>query len=207
MSATVVNREQCVTWSVASRPAPGEMLSGDLHLVCPWSLGVLVAVVDGLGHGEEATFAARRAIDLLAGRPGDSVITLIQDTHRALRATRGAVMTLVSLNTQDDTATAIGVGNVEAVILRAHAQAKPRRESILLRNGVVGCELPVLHASLTPFLPGDVVVLATDGIREDFAQEIGSPETMAQMVDGIMARKYRGTDDGLVLACKYLGKP
>jgi serine phosphatase RsbU (regulator of sigma subunit) len=206
MNATLLNREQWVAWSVASRAAPGETISGDLHLVCKWPHGVLIAVVDGLGHGEDASLAARIAVGVLASKPGDSVISLVQECHRALRSTRGAVMTLVSLNTDDDTATMIGVGNVEAVLVRADPEVHPERELVLLRSGVVGCELPTLRASLVPFKRGDVVVLATDGIREDFAQEIKPQETPVLLVDGIMARKYRGRDDGLVLACKYLGK-
>jgi len=33
---------------------PGQAVSGDMHLVRPFEDGVLVALVDGLGHGEEA---------------------------------------------------------------------------------------------------------------------------------------------------------
>ncbi len=207
MSATVVNREQCVEWSVSSRAIPGQTVSGDLHVVRAFPHGVLIAVVDGLGHGDEATAAARAAVEVLAQNPGESVITLVHRCHRALLNTRGAVMTLVSINTHDDTATMLGVGNVEAALLRANPQGLRPRESVLLRGGVVGYQLPALHASFVPFAPGDLVVFATDGVREDFADELTAGEPPAELVDRIMERKFRGTDDGLVLACKYLGKP
>jgi negative regulator of sigma-B (phosphoserine phosphatase) len=207
MSATIVNRDQCVEWCVASRALPGELVSGDLHVVSSWEHGVLIGVVDGLGHGDEATFAARCAVNVLAEHPAESVISLVQRCHRALLNTRGVVMTLLSLNTQDDTATLLGVGNVEAALVRANPQGVRPRESVLLRGGVVGYQLPALHASLVPFTPGDLVVFATDGVREDFSDLVNPQDAPAQQVERIMAQKFRGTDDGLVLACKYLGKP
>jgi negative regulator of sigma-B (phosphoserine phosphatase) len=207
MNATVVNREQCLEWSVASRALPGQTVSGDLHVVSTFPHGVLIGVVDGLGHGDEATVAARTAVNVLSENAGESVITLVQRCHRALQNTRGAVMTLVSINTHDDTATMLGIGNVEAALLRANPQGVRPRESVLLRGGVVGYQLPALHASFVPFAPGDLVVFATDGLREDFSDLLNAQDAPAEQVDRIMARKFRGTDDGLVLACKYLGKP
>jgi negative regulator of sigma-B (phosphoserine phosphatase) len=206
MCATVINRDQCVEWSVASRALPGQSVSGDLHIVQSFEHGVLLAVVDGLGHGDEATAAARTAVNELAAHAHENVITLVQRCHRALQQTRGAVMTLVSVNTQDNTAAMLGVGNVETALLRANPQGTRPRESVLLRGGVVGYQLPALHASLVPFAPGDLVVFATDGVREDFADLLTPSDPPADLVDRIMARKFRGTDDGLVLACKYLGK-
>src|SRR3954468_23385770 len=111
MSAIVLNREQCVEWSVASRALPGQVVSGDLHLVSTWSDGVLIAVVDGLGHGDEATAAARMAVNVLAEHPGESVITLAQRCHQALQRTRGVVMTLVAINPREDSAEMLGIGN------------------------------------------------------------------------------------------------
>ena len=206
MTATIVNREQCVEWSVASRAIPGQTVSGDLHVFAPHPQGVLIGVVDGLGHGDDATVAARTAVNVLADNASDSVITLVHRCHRALQHTRGAVMTLVSINTHDDTATMLGVGNVEAALLRANPQGVRPRESVLLRGGVVGYQLPALHASFVPFAPGDLLVFATDGVREDFSELMNANDPPPALVDRIMARKFRGTDDGLVLACKYLGR-
>lgn len=207
MSATIVNREQCVEWSVASQPHPQQLVSGDLHVVAPTRTGVLIAVVDGLGHGDEAGVAARTAIDVLAAHADESPVALVQRCHRALQNTRGAVMTLAAVDTSENTASLLGVGNVEAVLLRADPTAKPRRESAILRGGVVGYQLPPLQETVVPFMAGDLLAFATDGVREDFADELSPAEPTAQLVERLMAKKFRGTDDGLVLACKHLGKP
>jgi hypothetical protein len=207
MSATVVNREACLEWSSAARALPGQSVCGDLHFVSTWSDGALFAVADGLGHGDEATAAATAAVDAIAENPREPIVALFQRCHRALQRTRGVALTVVSLDTEGGRAAMLGVGNVEAVLLRGDPDAQPRRESVLLRNGVVGYRLPPLHTHATTFARGDLLVFATDGVRPDFGDSLTTTEPIAQLVDRIMVEKFRGNDDGLVLAVKYLGKP
>ena len=205
MNATAVNRPQVIEWCTASRVAPAETESGDLHLVSQWDGGALVAVIDGLGHGPQAKVAARQAADVLAARAREPLVALVQHCHDAMRETRGAAMTLVAFDSRADTATALGVGNVEAVVVRADGQAQPARESILLRAGVVGYQLPALHPAVVSIAVGDVVVFATDGVRDDFAESVNWGEALPTLVERILERSFRGTDDALVLACKYTG--
>jgi phosphoserine phosphatase RsbX len=205
-SSTLEQRRQAIEWSVASRALPGQSVSGDLHVVLPTNAGALISVIDGLGHGEEAVAAARVAAAVMEERANDPVVTLVQHCHQALQRTRGVVMTVLSVNAEDNTVTALGIGNVETSIVRANSQARPRRESVLLRCGVVGYQLPALHASVLPIGAGDVFVFATDGVWEDFSELVTAAESPAQLVEKIMAQKFRGTDDGLVLACKYVGR-
>src|SRR5262245_31289366 len=86
-------------WHSAAQPIGGQTVSGDLHLVQEFDQGILLAVVDGVGHGDEATAAARAAIAILQEQAQESVIVLVRRCHEALKQTRGVVMTLVSLNT------------------------------------------------------------------------------------------------------------
>ena len=202
MIAKPEQQQHAVEWSVVSRALPGQSVSGDLHVVAPCADGVLIAVVDGLGHGDEATAAARIATAVLEQHAGEPVIALVQHCHRALQRTRGVVMTVLSLNTRDQTLRALGIGNVETVLHRADSRARPQRESVLLRGGVVGYQLPQLQESVMPVTPGDVVVFGTDGVREDFSELINPAESPARIAERIMEKKFRGTDDGLVLACK-----
>lgn len=199
-----LNRESGVEWSAISRPLPGQAVSGDQFVVARTQEGVLLAVIDGLGHGDEATVAARRAVDVLSARADEPLAVLMQSCHQALRDTRGAAMTLVAVNSRQATAITLGVGNVEAVFARAHPSAQPPRETVLLRGGVVGYTLPTLQTGTVSFLPGDVVVIATDGIREDFGDNVTASEPLPDLVERILAQKFRGTDDALILACRIL---
>jgi phosphoserine phosphatase RsbX len=201
---TELHREHGIEWCVVSRAVPGENVSGDLHIVVPARDGLLVGVVDGLGHGDEATAAAQKAVAVLSAHCDEPVVALIRRCHEALRTTRGAAMTILALNPSDRTAAVVGVGNVEMVLVRADLAARPARESALLRNGVVGYRLPPLQAGVLDVAPGDVVVFATDGVREDFGDGVTTTEALPRLVDRILAQKFRGTDDALVLACKVL---
>ena len=194
-----------IEWGVAARPLEGEVESGDLYVVKPFPKGVLVAAVDGLGHGPEAAAAARSAVAILKDYAHEPVISLLRRCHERLIRTRGAVMSLASFNALDSTMTWLGVGNVEGLLLRADAAADPPRENVLLRSGVVGCQLPALHAAILPVTRGDVLILATDGIRSGFAEDVSLSDPPQRIAEHILARRATGMDDALVVVARYLG--
>ena len=193
-------------WSVAARTLPGQRVSGDLHLVKPLDHRILVGVIDGIGHGDAAAAAARAAADVLDRYAGEPAIPLVQRCHEALLQTRGVVLTLATLNTQENTMTWLGVGNVEGRLLRADPRASHPRESVLLRGGLVGFQLPALQASVIPVAAGDVLVLATDGIHPTFEEGIHRNAPPRQIARAILSRHSKGNDDALVLVARYLGK-
>lgn len=194
-----------ISWAVAHRALPGQSVSGDLHLVAPHDHGLLCAVVDGIGHGPEAKHAAEIAVETLRNHRWDSVHSLVNRCHAALNYTRGVVLTLVSLNAADHTITWCGVGNVEGLLFRANPRTQPPHESVLLRGGLVGAQLPVLYANVVPINPGDLLVLASDGIRPDFEQDVILKTTPQRIADSILQKYFKGTDDAMVLAVRYLG--
>ena len=204
MSTTPFHRSPFLEWGVATRPIPGQAVCGDLHLVKPFDNGALVAVVDGLGHGDEAISVARIAIHVLEGKADQPVITLVKRCHEALINTRGVVLTLASFNTLDATVSWLSVGNVAGLLLRADITAVPPCETALLRGGVVGYQLPQLTASVVAVAPNDLLILATDGIRNTF-QSVPLSGTPQQIADGVMSRHFKGNDDGLVLVARFLG--
>src|SRR5437899_2402224 len=131
-------------WAVAARPAPGEDVCGDLHLVSPASDGVLLAVVDGLGHGGQAVAAAKAAIAILERHAEELLEALVQRCHEALTKTRGVVMTLARLAPLEDRLTWLAVGNVEGALFRAESRATGPSGGVLLWSGLVGYQLPQL---------------------------------------------------------------
>lgn len=177
--------------------------SGDLHVVAPFTRGVLLAVLDGLGHGPEAATAAETGAGVLRAEPSAPVAELILRCHEAMHRTRGAVMTLVSIDAQDSTLSWGGVGNVDAVLVRAE-RGLPS-EAAPTRGGVVGYRLPPLKVSTLAITPGDVVVLASDGLRSGFTGAIEPDDEPQQIAEALFARYAKGTDDALVFAARYLG--
>jgi negative regulator of sigma-B (phosphoserine phosphatase) len=205
MAALMEAEKPLLEWSVAARTMSGEIECGDAHLVVESPGGMLVAVVDGLGHGSEAAIAAREAVATLAQHADEPVVPLLQRCHGQLRATRGVVMTLASFRAADATMTWLAVGNVEGFLLRADAAAIPARESVLLRGGVVGYEIPTLRPATHRVAAGDTLVLATDGIRSAFAEGLDVAVPPREMAAGILACHAKDTDDALVLVARWLG--
>jgi serine phosphatase RsbU (regulator of sigma subunit) len=185
---------------------PGETSCGDAHLVQDHRDGVLVAVLDGLGHGEAAAEAARQAAETLERSNRHSAISMIRACHEALIGTRGVVISLAMLNVAEDTMTWLGVGNVTGVLLRADDQVVPKQEVVLVRAGIVGLRLPVLRASVVPLHRDDLLVFATDGIRPSFVRSLAATGTTQEMADRILAGYRQPTDDALVLVARYKGR-
>jgi serine/threonine protein phosphatase PrpC len=184
---------------------PGEQESGDLYLLQPSANGTLLAVVDGAGHGTEAAAAARMAVATLKAFAGESPIPLLLQCHKELQATRGVVMTLAFFHHHDRTMTWLGVGNVEGVRFRPTANGYIPSNRPLLLGGLVGHQLPPLRTSVLPVRPNDIVILATDGIRPEFADRLVLDGDLKHIADQILARHRTETDDALVVVARYLG--
>jgi negative regulator of sigma-B (phosphoserine phosphatase) len=193
-----------IEWAVAARPLAGELESGDLHVVEPFPGGVLVAVIDALGHGRDAASVARLAAATLHAYAPESVETLIQRCHRDLRSTRGVVMSLASFNARSATLTWVGVGNVDGYLVRADLTATRRREAIVAGGGVVGFQIPTLRPATIAVTPGDTLVLATDGIAGNFIEGHRRAPSH-EVANDILARYGKRTDDALVLVARYEG--
>src|ERR1700693_3711968 len=214
-----------VEWAVCARPLPGETESGDLHLVAPLLTGVLIAVVDGLGrgpeapsaartaparlpaflsavvdvvgHGPEAASAARIATASLRERPQDGTAELMRRCHASLQGTRGVVMSIASIDAETNQLTWVGVGNVDAILFRANPDAMPARESLPQRGGVVGFRIPSLRITTLPLARGDMLVVATDGVRSNFCADSPLGWHPQDAADYMLKRHGRGTDDAL----------
>ena len=158
--------------------------------------------MDGLGHGPEAHRATTAAIAAIAEIPDAPFRSLFEHCDRALRRTRGVVMTIASI-AADGQLEWMGVGNVEAIVVRSAAPY--HREAIVTRGGVVGYRLPSLYPGGTRLDAGDVLVLATDGIRSDFASSV-DPILSPQIIGSrILEEHGRGYDDALVVVARYEG--
>ena len=82
---------------VVCEPIKGEDVSGDGWSVKKAGDAALLMVVDGLGHGALAAEVARTAETVFNQSKTASLSVILQDTHDALKATRGAALALVSI--------------------------------------------------------------------------------------------------------------
>ncbi|MDB6110010.1 MAG: hypothetical protein JWR69_1760 [Pedosphaera sp.] len=180
------------------------MVSGDAYVVKAFANGELLAAVDGLGQGNQAATAARTAVSLLKKYAADSVVSLIKRCHRGLMMSRGAVMTLASVDLHGNMSW-LGIGNVQGILLRGDPAVIPATERLRLHGGLVGYQLPKLEARKVALQQGDLLVFATDGISEDFQADVDREHSPQRIADRVLDRHFKGNDDGLVLVVRYLG--
>jgi negative regulator of sigma-B (phosphoserine phosphatase) len=196
---------QPVEWSVAAGSRQGEATSGDLAVVTLLPEGALVAGIDGLGHGRRAARAAATAADVVRERPTRDLIGLIRGCHAALRGTRGAAISLAFVSPSESAMTWLGVGNVEGRVLSGNPTSRRPKGSLALGRGIPGHDLPALSMARLDVRPGDLLVLATDGIEAAFADSLDTSGSVQTISERILADHWRRPDDALVVAVRYLG--
>ena len=182
----------------AGRALAGQTRSGDRGVVLPFPGGALVAVIDGLGHGDEADAAAEAAHRVLAGAPSEDVSELVRRCHEALRRTRGVVMSLASFHR--DKMTWLGVGNVEGVLVRGSSS-----EVIATRGGTIAYTLPPLNPRSLAVAPGDTLVLASDGIKHGFKAAVSADRSPQEIAELVIAEWAKPTDDAQIVVARYVG--
>lgn len=182
---------------VEFRAAPGFVACGDGWTVKDVKDGVLVCVVDGLGHGDDAAVAADAALAVVGDHAEVDLKELIEKVHAAIKRTRGCVMALVRIG--PDGVRWLGVGNIDALVVRAGS-----RDALVCRGGVVGYKLPALKVSTTSFSPGDTLVLTTDGVAPGGEGEALVPGLgVGAIAERVLKGFVRGDDDALVCVVRH----
>lgn len=188
-----------VHWGGVCRPKSGQSISGDIYVIEPaGDTKVLAAIIDGLGGGTEAALAAEKAAAVLRARPEAPLQELINQAHRALHQTRGAVIGLLQLEWKERRMSYIGVGNI-GVQVYSTLPIKP-----ISKNGILGYRLPSLLQLNYSYNSGDTFVLYSDGISSRFGLDGKldrslSPQVLAETV---LQQYGKTTDDATVLVLR-----
>ena len=182
------------------RPHPDEIHNGDAYFVRRRGQRLLCAVVDGLGHGSGARDAAHAALAVLADWRGEPLDEVLQAAHEALRATRGAVMGALVVDSASEAFYYAGVGNIDVRVFGAPEPARP-----ISMNGTLGARLERVRVWTYPWAEGTTIVLATDGLstKWDVQDYPGLLQRSPQLLTGVLMRDYaRDTDDATVLVAR-----
>jgi phosphoserine phosphatase RsbX len=174
-----------------SLPMPGELANGDRALVRTDERDrALIAVVDGLGHGPDASLAAQAAEDCLRSVSLEMpLMEVMQCVHDRLAGTRGAAATVCILQRKEIEVCA--VGNVELRSLDV-------RLPLVFSAGILGSRVNKFHICRATLGVKARLVLFSDGISSRAAVEDVRKLSPQAACDAIM-NKYRRKDDATVL--------
>jgi negative regulator of sigma-B (phosphoserine phosphatase) len=183
-----------VTATVAhiSLPKPGERVNGDAIVICTGPKDrMLLAVIDGLGHGPIAAEASGAAVALLKAASLDqSVLMLMQGVHHALKGTRGAAATLCLLT-----------GNKLEICAVGNVQLSCTNTSIplVLSPGVLGMRVPRYRVCEAQLNKGARLALYSDGISSRFRAEETRHLAPGEACKLTIERYRKNEDDATIL--------
>ncbi|MFC5496817.1 ATP-binding protein [Caenimonas terrae] len=188
-------------FAVRSTPKKGQVECGDAWSVRDFGNRQLLCIVDGLGHGPLAARASARAISVFeAAGPADTPAGIMAKAHEELKETRGAVMGILALDRQANTADYCGIGNIAAAV---HLGTESRH--LLSIEGTVGYRMRATRTHTVPWEPTAVAVLYTDGLsgRWGPARYPGLLSRHPSLIASVLFRDHaRDTDDATILVAR-----
>jgi serine phosphatase RsbU (regulator of sigma subunit) len=186
--------------AAATRPYPGESTSGDAWQLTGENGRYRLALVDGLGHGPEAAFAAQRALAALAAQPALGPAESVQACHRALAGTRGAAISVVCLDLDAGELRFAGIGNVEAQLWQP-----ARLERLMPYRGIVGAVMRTVREFVYPLEAEWLLLMHSDGIRGRFdlpALPAFRQRNLQELTTTILTDWGRPSDDATVVVAQ-----
>jgi len=184
-----------------SRPAPGELLSGDMAELFELRDGVLLVLTDVSGHGPKAHALAEEISRFLTLHAESNITLLMSRLHAKLHGTQGAAVALLYIDTTASTAHFCSVGNTRAY----RVVGEPWRP--ISKDGVLGLRLPTLSEQSIALHNGDVIMLWTDGVSDmagrSFAAQHSyrAADMLARDVVNELGRPY---DDASCIIFKWI---
>lgn len=160
----------------------------------------MLTVADGLGHGQAAAEAARRAIEIAAESAKEPAGMVVAQVHAGLRSTRGAAVAVAELNANGTAVRFAGLGNISASVASPHES-----KSLVSHNGIAGHEMRKIQEFSYDWPAGALLVMHSDGVsaRWDLNKYPGLATRDPSVVAGVIYRDYsRGRDDALVVVVR-----
>ena len=200
-----------LSFGVATRTYRNMELNGDAFIVKRWNEFALIALIDGLGHGQHANLAAQTAREYIENHYDQPLEALFRGAGRACRTTRGVVMALARFDWKEVPIklSFASVGNIEA---RVFGCATPM--NFIIHRGVVGLNAPNPFIAEYSWSSDFVLVLHTDGLHKmwywnDFPELADAPASRAAR--RLLQKLDKGDDDATVIvvrkSCKPSGDP
>jgi serine/threonine protein phosphatase PrpC len=162
MAAEVNLFKNNFVFGVVARAVNGEGVNGDAYLIKLWGSHVLIALIDGLGHGVDAALASTEAKKFVEEHFETDIGDIMLGLHEYLRKTRGAVVGLARIDQAEKKFSYCGVGNIEIQVL-----SEPPMHPTSL-EGVVGMNMIRIKKFEYHYNSLKFAVLYSDGISSTF---------------------------------------
>jgi anti-sigma regulatory factor (Ser/Thr protein kinase) len=151
-------KKSVIEVSVFSRPKPGFKNNGDAYFIKKYEDHAVIAVLDGIGHGDKANEASRIALKVIEDKFRDDLEQVVLTMHRKLHGSRGCVIGIVRLD-KEGKLEYLGVGNIRAQIYTSELYKR-----LVSFDGLVGSNLRTLRTDRLKLETPCLIVLHSDGV-------------------------------------------
>jgi anti-sigma regulatory factor (Ser/Thr protein kinase) len=151
-------KKSAIETSVFSRPKPGFKNNGDAYFIKRYGDNAVIAVLDGIGHGDKASEASRIALKVIEDKFRDDLEQVVLTMHRKLHGSRGCVIGIVRMH-KEGKIEYLGVGNIRAQIYTAELYKR-----LVSFDGLVGSNLRTLRTDVLTINTPCLIVLHSDGV-------------------------------------------
>lgn len=189
-----------LAFGTATRPRFNAAVNGDAFVIKQWDESAMVALMDGLGHGQFAHRAAQAARLYVESHFDQPLEQIFRGVGRACRATRGVVMALARFDWAQEKLIFASVGNIE---VRVFPRDEPSRFNV--RRGIVGLNAPSPVVTEHAWRTGRMLVLHSDGLSthwgsDDFPGLAG--QTATEAAQTLLRKLAKAEDDATVIVVK-----
>jgi serine/threonine protein phosphatase PrpC len=186
-----------VETGVVIRPCLGETVCGDAQLILDGDDTMLIAVIDGLGHGPGAAAASEAFVEYLTEHPAQPVDRLMLGCSAHITSTRGAAAAIIQIDRTRNTLSFCGIGNVH---FHAHGDVPMSPVSL---PGIVGHRVRKVIPYDFELTGKGMFVLCSDGISSRLHLEDYEGRSVQEVADSILVDHGKSHDDATVVAVAY----
>ncbi len=180
-------------------PRLGEVVCGDDCVIRLESQRVILALIDGAGHGAEARAVTDAALRLLSRVPMETESdAAMNQLHAHLHGTPGAAAAVAVLSLVGEcwAGSYIAVGDISLAVVSSQSRLLP------VTDGVVGYAMHTAHPVSLRLNPGELLLMASDGVDHHFLDEAAPGKLPPNALDAarkIVFNHQRDHDDSSCL--------
>lgn len=187
-------------FGAATQPCPGSHFNGDSFVIIRNNKIAVLAVIDGLGHGQFAHKAAQAARNYIERHYTQPIMNLFKGVERACSSTRGVVMAIARFEWINKRMIFGSIGNIGVRVFRS-----PGPMNFVIRRGVIGLNAPNPVITEHEWEPEYIMILHSDGLKTHWGWRDFSPivyKSATAIAHHLLHKFARGDDDATVLVVK-----
>ncbi len=194
------------SWEItfSTRMYPDETINGDGFSLFPSTVGPLIVVCDGIGHGSKAAEAVRKALDIVKTNKDQPLLNILELLDTGLARTRGAAISMVRLLPDKREIEWLGVGNVVGSFFNS-ADTNKYHKTFMNASGIVGMQVVAPQLSHYRYKPGTILAINSDGIKKNWFKDFDETiyKSLREMGEEIVRDYGLVSDDATILLGRF----